>query len=60
MNDKENQQAVFKMGLIDDLIGKIDSQKFALNALAAASSNFEPAREAIIMKLKDFDLTLAL
>ncbi len=48
------------MGLIDDLIRKIDSQHFALNALAAISSDFEPAREAIIMKLKDFDLSLAL
>lgn len=44
------------MGLVDDLVRKIDSHPYALKALAALSSQFEPARETIILKLKDCDL----
>lgn len=38
----------------------IDKQKYILNALAALASDYEPTREAIILKLKDFDLDIVL
>jgi hypothetical protein len=53
----ESQLAAFKMDFTSKVIAAVEENPYVLKALAVMCAQCEPARELVVMRLKDMNLT---